>query len=494
MRQIFSTIILGAALAGTPSTALADQAECNGPVARYDVRYVGDDQFEVVGRFVEPSSRWDLAHFPTPDRPMAQSASVRDLQAFATDGSAVPVSYIGDGAFETEGKRGATTIRYRLLADHELVDWNIQAPGKDEVAAKFDQSYVFAGHAFFLLDWEMKRCSVEVAFDLPEGWNVTTPLKAEGDHFVVEDSWGLGQNLFAVGADSAEQVEVGGLTLNWLMDSKLEGVSGDVRDILSVLPERYTQLWGEAPGSRYSVFFMSDYMSDGGAFWDSFALRFAVPLSEADKISWRHTLGHEVMHLWNSLGKKNGENVPELEWVNEGFTDYLTLKMMSQAGLIEPEMVEQRLANMIRRYVLSGKLTPDVSLRSSGANKGENWHAVYGGGAMVALLLDAELSREDPDAFPQLLRSMRAKKGEGYDYEGFVAALDRETAGRGSGIIEWIDSRPNSAEIVARFASLGLDVSIFGLDEAYVRFQACETGRCAPAFLAASASARSNED
>lgn len=485
MRKTISFSIVLTAAFGLPS-AVAAQSGCSAPVALYDVRYLGNDTFEIAGRFAAPSKQWDLAHFPTPDRPEAQSASVRALHAYTAQGEDIPVSYVGDGTFKTDGGRGATSLKYQLVADHDLVDWNVAgAPGKDEVATKFDDSFVFAGHAFFLLDYEMKRCAVEVAFDLPEDWHVTTPWRQVGDHYVIDDSWGLGQNMFAMGRDTAQAVDVGGLQLTWLMDSRLDPVRGEVREILTVLPDRYSAMWGEAPGSNYSVFFMGSDMSDGGAFWDSFALRYALPLSEADKVSWRHTLGHEVMHLWNKLGKKNGENVPELEWVNEGFTDYLTLKGMAQAGLVHPEMVEQRVANIIRRYVLAGRLTPDVTLRSAGADKGANWQAIYGGGAMVALMLDAELSREDPEAFGRLLRAMRAQQGEGYDYDRFVETLDRESGGKAAEIIAWIDSRPSGGDIVKRFREMGLDVSIFGYDEAYVRFEQCDAGRCPPGFLAA---------
>ncbi|WP_265570774.1 hypothetical protein [Sphingomicrobium nitratireducens] len=482
MNRAKMAIVASAIVAGASSPALAVE-ECREPVARYDVRYAGDDRFEVAARFSSPSSRWDLAHFPTPDRPEAQSASIRSLRAFDKAGTPIPLAYVGEGTFETNDKAGASAIRYEVIADHDLADWNIGAPGKDEVAAHFDTSYLFAGHAFFLLDWDMKRCAVEIHFDLPPDWHVTTPWREVDGHYLVEDSWALGQNMFAMGRDRAEQVDVGGLRLNWLMDSALAPVTGEVRDLLSILPERYTALWGASPGSKFSVFLMSDTMSDGGAFWNSFALRFAVPLSEADRISWRHTLGHEVMHLWNGLGKAKGENVPELEWVNEGFTDYLTLREMSRAGLIDPDMTEQRLANIVRRYMLAGRLTPGVTLKSSGADKGANWHAVYGGGAMVALLLDAELSREDDEAFARMLRALSSQQGEGYDYDRFVDVLDRESGGKARNIITWIDRRPSGGEIVQRFAALGLDVSIFGVDEAYVRFAQCPSGRCPPPFL-----------
>lgn len=464
--------------------AAADPAQCGEPVAQYSVRFAGEDRFVIDAEFAAPSQRWDLAHFPTPERPEAQAASVRDLEAFSASGDAVEILYVGEGGWETTAVGGASRLRYTLIADHDQVDWNIGAPGKDEVAAHFDASYVFAGHAFFLLDWDMPRCAVDLSFDLPAGWLVTAPWPEHGEGYRIADSWALGQNMFAMGLDQPQETRTGGLSLSWLMDSRLDTIRPRAVEILDVVPGAYTEFWGEAPGSAYTIFFMSDYMSDGGAFWDSFALRIALPLSAADEISWSHTLGHEVMHLWNSLGKADGENVPDLEWVNEGFTDYLTLKLMSQAGLIEPEMVEQRLANLVRRYVLAGRFSPGVSLREAGHDKSAHWQTVYGGGGLVALLLDAELSRTEPQAFGAALRAMRAEQGEGYSYERFLETLDRLTENRASELVAWIDGRPSNSELVVRFAAAGLDLSLFGFDEAYVRFPACGDARCPPPYLA----------
>jgi len=461
------------------------QAACSGTAADYTVRYLGGDRFGVELNSAEPSSGWDLAFFPVPDRPEGQAASVRELRAFDRQGRPVDIGYVGEGRWETPQGRGATRLTYTLLADHDLADWNDGGPGKDEVAAHFDNTYVFAGHAFFLLDWDMPRCPVEVVFDLPANWQVTAPwLRVDGG-YRIGDSWGLGQNLFAVGADAPVRSRAGGLSLTWMMDSRLADLRPEVEAILSRLPQVYTDFWGGAPGDAFSIFFMSDYMSDGGAFWNSFALRIALPLSEADEISWHHTLGHEVMHLWNRLGREHGDNVPELEWVVEGFTDYLTLKLMSQAGLIEPDMVEQRLANMIRRYRLAGLLTPDVTLRDAGADKAGHWQLIYGGGALVALLLDAELSQDDPEAFAAVLRTLRDDADALGSYDAFMARLDALTDGRGGELVSWVDARPSNAQLLQRLSRAGLDVSVFGWDEAYVRFPACGDSRCAPNYLAA---------
>jgi len=466
------------------SAAAQPADNCAGPIAQYQVRYAGEDVFEVEASFARPISRLDLAHFPLEARPEGQAASVHALHAYAADGSSVAIAYVGEGGWET-GDDAATRITYQLHADHGEVDWGMGGPGKEEVGDYFDQSYVFAGHAFFLIDWGAPRCPVEIGFDLPEGWLVTSPWPVENGTHHVGEYWSLGQNVFAMGQDAPQHSRVGGLDLTWLMDQRLLLIRDEVETILSDLPAAYTELWGAAPGDRFNVFFMTDYMSDGGAFYDSFALRIALPLSPADEISWSHTLAHEVMHIWNDLGKGPEGNVPELEWVNEGFTDYLTLKMRGRTGQLDSDILEQRIANLIRRYRLSEHLDPGLTIAEAGRDKSSNWHLIYGGGALAAFFIDAELSGTDPDRFGEVLRILREERGAGYTYESFMQVLDRETDGLGSEVVNWLDSRPGNVELVKRFNRYGLDVSLFAVDEAYVRFPSCGEDRCPPAFLAA---------
>lgn len=471
---------MGACQAGG---ALAQAVEpCEGPVARYDVRYRGDDLFEVRARFAHPSQRVDLYHFPVAGRPEGQAASVSDLRAFTLDGAPAAVRYVGEGTWRLDGA-GAVELRYTLRADHTEVDWGDGGPGKDEVADVFDGTYLFAGHAFFLQDWDMPRCPVNVSFDIPEGWRVTAPWPSTKDGFLIDDAWALGRNMFAVGEAIPRRSTAGGLELTWIHDSRLAAVVPELEGLLSGLPPVYTAFWGASPGDAYNVFLMANTMSDGGAFLDSFAMLLAVPLGEADKVSWSHTLGHELMHIWNPLGKGAEGNVPELEWVNEGFTDYLTIKLRSRAGQLESGLLEQRVANLIRRYRLSAATSPGLSLAGGGANKGANWQLVYGGGALAALIIDGELSQADPLAFTEAMRGLRRAQGEGYTYATFLETFDQLSGDRASEVVAWLDGRPSDAELIARLRRIGIDVSIFGPDEVYVRFEDCGEPGCIPAFL-----------
>lgn len=468
---------------GQAGGARARAAEpCDGPVARYDVRYRGEDTFEVHARFARPSKRVDLFHFPVAGRPEGQAASVAGLRAFTAGGASVGVSYVGEGTWLFD-EEGAVELSYALRADHGQVDWGDGGPGKDEVADVFDGTYLFAGHAFFLQDWDMPRCPVEVRFDIPQGWQVTAPWPATEGGFLVDDTWSLGQNMFAVGEATPQRSTAGGLELTWIHDPQLAEVVPELEGLLAGLPPVYTAFWEASPGNVFNIFLMADTMSDGGAFHDSFAMRLAVPLSEADEVSWSHTLGHELMHIWNDLGKGPQGNVPELEWVNEGFTDYLTIKLRSRAGQLDTELLEQRVANLIRRYRLSAAASPGLGLAGAGADKGANWQLIYGGGALAAMLIDGELSQADPMAFTESMRGLQRSRGQGYTYETFLETFDSLSGGRASEVVAWLDGRPSDAELIARLRRIGIDVSIFGPDEVYVRFTDCGEPDCLPGFL-----------
>ncbi|WP_300530293.1 hypothetical protein [Maricaulis sp.] len=443
---------------------------------------MGEDIFAVTLEQTQASSRWDLAHFPTPDRPQAQSASVRALRAYTSEGEDLAIEYIGDGAWSTPDGQ-ASRLTYQLVADHGEVDWNISAPGKDEVADIIDGTYVFAGHAFFLIDWELPRCDVTVSFDLPSGWQVVSPWDDRGDHHWVRETWALGQNMFGMGPATPYSTSSGGLDLTWLVDPRLAPIMPTIESILGDLPAAYTEFWGEAAGEAYTIFFMADYTSDGGVFYDSFAMRIALPLRSADQINWSHTLGHEVMHLWNPIGRTSGRNVPELEWVIEGFTDYLTLKLMAQAGYWDTDLLEQRIANIFRGYYIAGLVETPESIAQAGYAKGDNWYSVYSAGSLIAMFLDAELSQDDPERFADVMRQLAADRGDGYSFETFMARFDTLTDGRASEIYTWIESRPSNAEYIERMSDAGMDISFF-VDEVYVRFPACDDQRCPPDFLA----------
>jgi predicted metalloprotease with PDZ domain len=236
------------------------------------------------------------------------------------------------------------------------------------------------------------------------------------------------------------------------------------------LPATYTEFWGGSPGEALTVFFLSDPETDGGAFHNSFAMRLATPLRASEAPVWQHTLGHELMHVWmnnSNDGMRLGSG-GQTYWFTEGFTDYLTVKLMHQAGLLDDAMYGQRLANQIRRYEFGRRLSPGVTLAAAGKEKHKNWELVYGGGAVMALLLDAELSRESPTAFRDALRRVQHQGAVTLDAPALLKVLDESSHGRASAIMQQLDAGMGTPQLRAALAPSGITVEGFATDEVYV--------------------------
>lgn len=476
-------IVLICALSVMSAPARAAES-CTDEIASYTVSYTGENTFNIRAEFRQPTSRLDLFSFPIKDRPEGQAESVDALKGFAQSGKEVSLAYVGEGGWETPQGEKVTSISYRLLADHDEVDWGgVGAPGKDEVATHFDESYFFAGHAFFLIDFDWPSCPIDVAFDLPEGWSVTAPWPMDGNKATASGPWNLAQNVFVMGADQPETRSIGGKELTWLIADELKGARRDIEERLQALPDVYADFWGGADWDKYLVVFFGDYMTDGGAFQDSFAMRLATPLNDVEKITWSHTLGHEMMHLWNGAGPLRGETADETNWLTEGFTDYLTIKLMRKAGFLSDDMLQQRIANILRRYEFARLMSPDVKLFAATKKRRENWFLIYGGGALTALLLDAELSAEDPNAFRDMMRDLYAHSDEPYSLDRLMSRMNAASGGKAGEIVAWVDSRPSAADIREKLAERGLLVSYFGVDEFYVRFPDCRRRDCSPVYL-----------
>lgn len=476
-------LVLLAALATLVPSHVRGAGDLPPGAAHYRVSYLGDNRFRVEADLGRPTLRLDLNASTPPERPEGQAASVHNLEAFDARGRAVPVDYVGESTWQL--KHGAAhRIRYELVADHDAATWRA---GKEEVASKFDQTYYFVGDAFFLIDYAWPKAAITIDFDLPADWRVTGPWDVQGHRAIAAGPVELGSNAFALGVHTSRQSRGGGLQLEWLADSRVEPGAQALSELFDVLPAAYAGFWGGSPGDRLNIFLLSDSMTDGGAFKNSFAMRLDTPLREAEQPIWMFTMAHELMHIWMNQSNEGIGRAPggSHYWFTEGFTDYLTLKLMRQSGLLDRTMAGQRVANLIRRYLLSRKISPGIDMMTAGDKKHDNWELVYGGGAVVALLLDAELSQDSPTAFRNLLRALQHQGGRAMDGKALLAELDNGSGGRASEIFRQLDQGMPLSAIRTRLAKAGIGVEGYGSDEVYVTFDACRTDRCPELFWAA---------
>ncbi|MCA9763879.1 MAG: hypothetical protein KC544_12200 [Gemmatimonadetes bacterium] len=456
------------------SPAAVAAQRCAAPAASYHVRWLGADRFGVEARFAVPTARLALRFSEAIGRPEAQAASVVALEGWRGDAAAA-VAYRGEGTWTSA--RPLTRVRYEVVADHDAVEWT--GGGIDEVASHFGDTYFFVGNAFFLHDADWPSCPIEIAFDLPEDWSILSPWPGGPRSFHASDVAHLEKNAFAMGRFTAGATDAGTMTLQWVLDERLASIAPVLVPMMTRLPPVFADYFGATPAERYAVVVFKGPRMDGGAFRESFTLTLADPVRAIDALVWTHGLAHEMLHLW--LGNHvRGANPAEASWFTEGFTDYLAITLGYRAGLFETPMLAQRLANVIRRVRLAPRLSPGVGLVEAGREKSDHWERIYGGGAMVALLIDAA----DHDGFVAALRDLVAHADAPVTQAGLLATLDAHTDGLGTRAFALVDAGGDFGAIIAWLGRAGVEVTGFSPDEVYVRFAgACEADACLPSFV-----------
>jgi predicted metalloprotease with PDZ domain len=480
----FAYIIAAAGLAASP--ALADESACPSAPSRYAVSYEGDGVFTIEAQFPRTSGQFDIYEVSDTKGRGATSDFIRDV-AEAVPGGERPLSYAGDGAWKrAEGQTETpVTIRYRLVAGHDGYSW---PNGKEEVAYRFDDAFYFVGMRALLADLSLQNCPAEVAFDLPD-WDVAAPWPTEdGRAFHPASVDQLLFNGFAVGPDiktfRSTFGKEGEVTFVYA-----EAV-GDVARLAAAdmdrIVNRYAGIFGGAPGDSFMIFMTDDLGNDGGAYRNSFAMRFKTPVRPSDGLVWRFGFAHETLHLW--IGRRIRPADDDIEWFKEGFTDYLAAKALYAEGIISGGDYQRKIETMIRRYVLALAMSGPKPLADASRDKGANRLLVYGGGAMAALLLDAEMSAEKgPGAFEAMLAGLYEKSSEPYTLDRLMEALDAHSGGRASEILAETGSGTDPFALADRLEPHGIALSVFAPEEMYVAFlgEGCRKRRepCPPAFL-----------
>jgi hypothetical protein len=123
-----------------------------------------------------------------------------------------------------------------------------------------------------------------------------------------------------------------------------------------------------------------------------------------------HFVAHELFHAWLPGVLKMGE--PGLEWIHEGFTEYLSLWQLVALGDVAPDEFARRMHwydELARKSAAFGKVafaSPDVNWREP-----ENETIAYKGGCLLAFHLDALLRDAGEPGLPQLFRDFMREEG-----------------------------------------------------------------------------------
>jgi len=108
---------------------------------------------------------------------------------------------------------------------------------------------------------------------------------------------------------------------------------------------------------------------------------------EREYEGWLYTTAHELMHWYVPTGFAFRSDPPA--WFAEGFTDYLSLKTLLVAGLVEPQAFLDEIGFRWSRYRES-PLYDNASMLEAQKDfwKEDAYQYIYDGGASAAFLLD----------------------------------------------------------------------------------------------------------
>ncbi len=182
-------------------------------------------------------------------------------------------------------------------------------------------------------------------------------------------------------------------------------------------------------------------MATGGTgLGDAFAF-FAT--SNADPGQLDQTMMHEFTHSWISArigGGSSDEREAEGYWLSEGFTDYLSFRMMVRAGLWDAAMFARKFNEAALQLAMSKEAaTPNIPLAARFWQDADAQQMPYLRGMLFAQLLDAQLRNASGGAtsLDDVLLSMqtRAAAGEDGDAIALLRAALRAAAVDGDALI-----------------------------------------------------------
>jgi predicted metalloprotease with PDZ domain len=266
-----------------------------------------------------------------------------------------------------------------LRLDHDRHPW---PHGLDEAAYVKPDAVFLTGMALFLSPDDTAGATVR--FELPPGWRASTPWNRNPDgSFGVPTGGELLSNVVMLGQHDERVFMQDGMRVTLAVGGSMKASAPMLESVMKPAVAAYARMFGGVPKSNYLVT-LHEGLTDGGAFNRSYSMLAGMPLTRTNLIDWGHIVAHETLHLWNGTGMRPKT---QMDWFKEGFTDYLTIITLRRLGLIDEALFTKKLESHVRR-TLGPKTLP---LAEAGKDKKANWAWIYGGGAMAAMALDAQI-------------------------------------------------------------------------------------------------------
>jgi predicted metalloprotease with PDZ domain len=313
---------------------------------------------------------------------------VHGLSASDTAGRTIALQYLGAAKWRIPAPRPRVIrLAYRVALDHDKEDWQF---GAKEAAYSKQDWYFYTSRTLFIGTAHLSGATIR--FRLPTGWTVTAPwaeVAGARDTFRVPNFEELTNVALVMGKYATRTVRSGASQVTIALGVDLADAMDVFESTARALLPAATKVFGGAPAGTFVVLANRATYSSGGAFIRSVSMVFKDAPTAASGVQLGQFLGHELVHLW--LG--NAIRAAEVEheyWLSEGFTDYLSYRLLVDIGLMSRADLAGVFETQSQKYLTHAG---ERSLRAAGLEKDKNYDLVYSGGFMVAVAVDSEIRR-----------------------------------------------------------------------------------------------------
>ncbi|MYF98445.1 hypothetical protein F4212_04825, partial [Candidatus Poribacteria bacterium] len=251
-----------------------------------------------------------------------------------------------------------------------------------------DDRMFWTGRALFMVGGTNR--DIEVSFNLPDGWNASTPwtrIGTKGNNYAVTDQSELINSLLLIGQHSEEIANSGKVNVTLAIGGNLSTNEKIIDDTVENYLGAYLRLFKDGPEDNV-LFIINPNPEDdqkggeGRGITRSVSILMDNYIDETDKHLWAPFIGHEVFHVWNGLTALESFSGHE-HWFKEGITEYYSnLASMQLAYLSESEYLD-RLEYACEVYL--------SALDEFSISEARDLRLSYQGGNVIAAALDYEI-------------------------------------------------------------------------------------------------------
>ncbi len=462
----------GCATRGLPSDA------ARAPRAEYHVRLLEPArraaEFELTLSGLDPHATEIALTLPEGYSFVRLDAPLLARPLAAATPAGQPLALANDGPYRWKLATGGAT--------EAVVTWTsaLTAQDRPEVAARdaFGHPYVTSDHALlmtgalFIAPEFASNAEYRVHFESTAHWPVLCAWReVEPGTYDPGSREALQDDLVALGAWTTRLIALDGMRIEVGIAPGQPALEALAVPAIEKICAAELALFGLVPRERYLFLFVAPKPIQGFSFSGSpktSAMVLQVCGDLGNPLAGEmihHLVAHEFHHLWAVARLDYGN---DLRFVGEGFTDWYAHVVPARLGLMTWEKFGEELGEKLEAWnSLAPKL--DVSLAQAGGpgffEGATLYDATYGGGLLVAALLDLELRRAGrADGLDGWLRELVndprwSPGGPGPSVADFLAhvesALGRATRDR---IARWIET-PGGFDPEAELKRLGVAIT-----------------------------------